>query len=150
PPAGAGNHRTPRNRTRSRGRPVGAVSAMSSVDVVVPCYNYAHFLPRCVGSILDQEGVDVRMLIIDDASPDDTPAVAQALAAQDSRVEYRRHATNLGHIATYNEGLLGWAQAKYSLLLSADDALAPGALARAAAVMDRDETIGMTYGMALF
>jgi len=36
-----------------------------------------------------------------------------------------------------------------SLLLSADDALAPGALARAVSVMDQDESIGMTYGMAL-
>jgi len=122
---------------------------MSSVDVVVPCYNYARFLERCVDSVLSQEGVDVRVLIIDDASPDNTPTVARRLVERDSRVEYRRHATNCGHIATYNEGLLGWASAKYSLLLSADDALAPGALARAVSVMDQDESIGMTYGMAL-
>lgn len=123
---------------------------MSSVDVVVPCYNYGRFLERCVDSVLSQEGVDVRVLIIDDASPDDTPTVARRIAERDPRVEYRRHATNCGHIATYNEGLLGWACAKYSLLLSADDVLAPGALARAASVMDQDETIGMTYGMAQF
>jgi hypothetical protein len=88
------------------------------------------------------------VLIIDDTSPDDTPAVGQALAANDSRVEYRRHATNKGHIATYNEGLLEWAQADYSLLISADDVLAPGALKRAADLMDRHPDVGMTYGMA--
>ena len=49
--------------------------------------------------------VDVRVLIIDDASTDDTPEVAAALAAEDARVEFRRHAVNRGHIATYNEGL---------------------------------------------
>ena len=47
-------------------------------------------------------------------------------------LEGRRHEVNQGHIATYNEGLLEWAKADYTVLLSADDLLAPGALARAA------------------
>ncbi len=38
---------------------------MSSVDVVVPCYNYARYLRACVGSILSQRDVDVRVLIVD-------------------------------------------------------------------------------------
>jgi hypothetical protein len=122
---------------------------MSRVDVVVPCYNYGRFLERCVDSVLDQERVDVRVLIIDDASSDDTPHVGERLAAVDQRVELRRHDVNQGHIATYNEGLIGWASAKYSLLLSADDVLAPGALARATQLMERHSDLGMTYGMAL-
>lgn len=120
---------------------------MSAVDVVIPCYNYARFLRRSVESALNQEGVTVRVLIIDDTSSDDSPEVGQQLA-QDPRVEFRRHAVNQGHIKTYNEGLLGWASAKYSLLLSADDALAPGALARATQLMDAHPEVGMTYGMA--
>lgn len=119
---------------------------MSRVDVVVPCYKYAHYLQGCVRSILDQQGVEVRVLIIDDCSPDHTDEVGRAIAAEDSRVEYRRHAVNQGHIATYNEGLLGWASAEYCLLLSADDMLTPGALARAAGVMDLDPDVCMTYG----
>jgi len=122
---------------------------MSSVDVVVPCYNYARYLDRCVGSVLNQPGVDVRVLIIDDTSKDDSEAVGRRLAAADPRVEYRRHEVNKGHIATYNEGLLGWATADYCLLLSADDALAPGALARAAQVLDRHPEVGLAYGTAL-
>ena len=54
---------------------------MPSVDVIVPCYNYGRFLRECVESVLDQDGVDVRVLIIDDASADDTPDVGRALAA---------------------------------------------------------------------
>jgi len=51
---------------------------MSSVSVVIPCYNYGHFLEEAVTSVLDdQEGVDVRVLIIDDASSDDSADVAR-------------------------------------------------------------------------
>lgn len=119
---------------------------MVSVDVVIPCYNYARFLPSCVRSVLSQRGVSVRVLIIDDCSTDDTSTVGVRLAAADARVEYRRHAVNLGHIATYNEGLLGWASADYCQLLSADDLLVPGALARATRVMEMEPDVGMVYG----
>jgi glycosyltransferase involved in cell wall biosynthesis len=121
---------------------------MSGVDVVIPCYNYARFLPQCVASALNQEGVDVRVLVIDDCSSDDSEAVGMGLAEQDSRVEFRRHPKNRGHIATYNEGLLEWASSEYCVLLSADDGLAPGALARAADLMDRHFEVVMTCGMA--
>lgn len=119
---------------------------MSSVDVVVPCYNYGRYLRECVTSVLTQEGVDVRVLIIDDCSSDDTPQVANQMCTQDSRVEYHRHEVNRGHIATYNEGLLGWVKAEYCLLLSADDALYPGALKRAAQVFNSCASIGLVYG----
>lgn len=122
---------------------------MSGVDVVIPCYNYARFLPQCVSSVLEQNGVEVRVLIIDDCSSDDTEKVGLRLAEQDFRVEFRRHSENCGHIETYNEGLLGWASSPYCMLLSADDALAKGSLARAVGLMERHPDVGMTYGMAV-
>jgi glycosyltransferase involved in cell wall biosynthesis len=118
---------------------------MSRVDVIVPCYNYGHYLRECVQSVLSQEGVDVRVLIIDDCSPDNTPQVAAELMSRDSRIEYRRHEKNIGHIATYNEGLQ-WASGDYLILLSADDLLTPGALDRAATVLDRHPEVGLTFG----
>jgi glycosyltransferase involved in cell wall biosynthesis len=119
---------------------------VSRVDVIIPCYKYARYLAACVESVVTQDGVDVRALVIDDASPDDTPAVAARLTAQDPRVEYRRHTANRGHIATYNEGL-EWASGDYVLLLSADDLVTPGALGRAARLMDAHPSVGLTYGM---
>jgi glycosyltransferase involved in cell wall biosynthesis len=120
-----------------------------TVSVVIPCYGYGRFLPDCVQSVLDQDGVDVRVLIIDDASPDDSADVAARLAAADDRVEARRHAQNHGHIATYNEGLLEWADGDYSILLSADDLLTPGAISRAADVMEAHAGVGFVYGHPL-
>jgi len=122
---------------------------MASVDIIVPCYNYAHFLEGCVASILSQRDVEVRVLILDDASPDQTHEVGQALAAGDPRVTYLKNEQNLGLIGTANRGLLDWAQADYSLLLSADDLLTPGSLARAAEIMDTHPDVNMVYGQAL-
>lgn len=121
---------------------------MSRVDVVVPCYKYGHFLSECVQSVLTQP-VDVRVLIIDDASPDNTADVALALQKRDSRVSFIRHPVNRGHIATYNEGLLSWASGEYLLLLSADDLVTPGALSRAASFMDANPQVGFIYGKAI-
>jgi len=121
---------------------------VSTVDVVVPCYNYGHYLSACVQSVLSQREVHVRVLIIDDCSSDNTAEIGRRWAAVDDRVEFRRHETNRGHIATYNEGLIEWSTGKYVVLLSADDLLAPGALTRAAQIMDADESVGLVYGRA--
>jgi glycosyltransferase involved in cell wall biosynthesis len=121
---------------------------MRSIDVIVPCYRYAHYLRECVSGVLAERELAVRVIIIDDASPDNTPEVATQLAREDSRVTYRRHTTNLRHIATYNEGV-EWLEADYMLLLSADDYLFPGALRRAVDFMEAHPTVGFIYGKAV-
>ncbi len=118
---------------------------MSSVSVVIPCYNYARYLRGCVQSVLEQRGVDVKVLIVDDCSPDNTQEIGSALAREDAHVTFRRHEANKGHIATYNEGI-DWADGDFFLLLSADDLATPGALSRAAAVMDAHPNVCMTHG----
>lgn len=124
---------------------------MSSVSVVIPCYKYGHFLEETVSSALDdQPGVDVRVLIIDDASPDDSGEMARKIAARDPRVEVIVHETNKGNIATFNEGLLEWADGDYCTLLSADDLLTPGALQRARDLLDAHPSVGFVYGHALW
>jgi glycosyltransferase involved in cell wall biosynthesis len=125
------------------------MTSRPTVSVVIPCYRYGCFLRDCVDSVLGQDGVDVRVLIIDDASPDDSAQVARALAERDARIEVRVHRENHGHIATYNEGLLEWAEGDYSILISADDMLTPGSVARATAVMQANPNVGFVYGHAL-
>jgi len=88
------------------------------------------------------------VLIIDDCSTDATARVGADLAAEDSRVTFRRHSVNSGHLKTYNEGLL-WASGGYTVLLSADDLLVPGSLGRAAAVLDAHPEVGFAYGRSL-
>jgi glycosyltransferase involved in cell wall biosynthesis len=118
---------------------------MVKVDVVVPCYNYARFLEGCLHSVLNQSVKDVRVLIIDDASSDESLSVARKIAQADPRVTVIAHVENKGHIDTYNEGI-AWALAEYFLLLSADDLLVPGSLERAVEIMDANPDVVLTYG----
>ncbi|MBR0831333.1 glycosyltransferase [Bradyrhizobium manausense] len=121
---------------------------MSSVDIIVPCFRYGHFLRECVQSVLTQSGPELRVLIIDDASPDNTAEVAQELAGSDSRIDCRRHTSNQGLIATANEGI-AWVSADYMLLLSADDYLLPGALSRSVELMEDHPSVAFTFGRAV-
>lgn len=121
---------------------------MKSVDVFIPCYNYGRYLRQCVDSVLRQTGCQVRVLIIDDASTDNSLEVAHSIARTDGRVDVLAHEKNKGHIATYNDGM-AWAGADYMLLLSADDLLAPMALSRAVAFMEQNPNVGFVHGRAL-
>jgi GT2 family glycosyltransferase len=122
--------------------------SLPRVDIFVPCYNYGRFLRACLGSVLEQPGCQVRALIIDDCSTDDSLDIARAIAAEDSRVEVLAHTVNRGHIATYNEGI-EWLASDYMLLLSSDDLLAPGALARAIDLMEAEPSISFVWGPAI-
>jgi hypothetical protein len=121
---------------------------MSSVDLVVPCYRYGHFLRECVESALTQAGTEIRILIIDDASPDNTAEIATDLSKESPRVTFVRHVTNKGHIASYNEGI-EWVSADYYMILSADDYLLPGALHRSAKLMEAHPALGFVFGRAI-
>jgi glycosyltransferase involved in cell wall biosynthesis len=118
---------------------------MPSVDVVVPNYQYGRYLRDCVASILNQ-GIDqLRVLIVDNASTDDSVEVAQELADCSSQIEVRLHATNLGFHASVNEGL-DWAASDYLIVLCADDLLPPGALRRAVSIMEENPGTAFAYG----
>ena len=125
-----------------------AGSGSAQITAVIPCYNYGHFLPDVVASVLGQEGVDARVIVVDDCSSDDSLRVARRLADADPRVTVIVHPVNRGHIATYNDGLEA-VETEYATLVSADDLAAPGAFARATALMEAHPKVGMVYGRPL-
>jgi glycosyltransferase involved in cell wall biosynthesis len=124
------------------------MDAPAGVDVAVPCYQYGRYLRDCVRSVLIQGYRKVRVLIIDNASTDDSLEVAQQLASEDRRVEVVAHRTNLGQHASYNEAI-DWASSKYFVILCADDVLMPGCLARTVAIMEQHPDVGFAYGHAI-
>jgi glycosyltransferase involved in cell wall biosynthesis len=111
-----------------------------TVSFVVPCYKLAHLLPECIHSILNQTYGDFEVLIMDDASPDDTAVVARSFG--DPRVKLVRNEPNLGHLRNYNKGI-GLSQGKYIWLISADDYLRkPYVLERYVQVMEQHPNAG--------
>ncbi len=118
---------------------------MLSVDVVVPCYQYGRYLRECVTSVLEQDIQDLRVLIIDNASTDNSLEIAHKLAAEDFRVEVVAHSTNLGHHASFNEGVR-WAASDFFVILCADDLLAPGCLRRAVSFMQSHPDVHLVHG----
>lgn len=129
-------------------RPTDQTDRCPTVSVVIPCYNYGRYLSQCVKSVLDQQGVHVDVLVIDDASSDGSAEIVSSLPAQDNRIRTICHETNQGHIATYNEGL-AQASGDYVVLLSADDILTPGCLSRATSLMEAYPSVGLTYGFTV-
>jgi glycosyltransferase involved in cell wall biosynthesis len=118
---------------------------MASVDVIIPNYQYGRYLRECLASVLNQGIEDVRVLIIDNASTDDSLVIANELAAQDGRVRVRAHPVNLGFHSSVNEGL-DWVESEYVMVLCADDLLPSGALSRAIAIMEANPRAAFAYG----
>ena len=133
---------------KMRVNPVGLGNSKPSVTVVVPCYNYARYLPAAVCSALSQCGVQVDVVIVDDASSDDSLAVARALAANDPRITVLAHACNTGPVQTFNDGLTA-VRGQFLVRLDADDLLTPGSLERSVAVAQQCPSVGLVYGHPL-
>jgi len=121
-----------------------APSRRPAVSVVVPAYNYARYLTECAQSVLSQRDVDVTLIIVDDCSTDETPRVTAALMT-DPRVTVLRNEPNRGHIPSVNRGF-AQVDTEFVVKLDADDLLAPGALARATALLEAQPTVGFVYG----
>lgn len=130
---------------RRRVRPEPDRGKPATVTVVIPCYNYANYLPAAVNSALDQTGVAVDVVIVDDCSKDDSLAVAEDMASRDDRIKVLAHVVNRGPVATFNDGL-AVATGEFLVRLDADDLLTPGALQRAVAVFRRFPSVGLVYG----
>ena len=100
---------------------------MAKVSVIIPAYNAEKTLRRCVESILQQSFRDLEVILVDDGSRDGTPALCDALAAEDSRVRVI-HKPNGGVSAARNTALDA-ATGEYVLFADSDDWLAEESIA---------------------
>src|SRR5205823_1556642 len=116
------------------------------VSIVVPCYNYGHYLADCFRSIFGQEGdYDLEVIAVDDASPDNTSEILREW--KDPRLRVITHATNQGHAAAVTNGLVA-ARGKYVARIDPDDRYRPSFLSTLVPVLEADPKIGMAYGNA--
>lgn len=96
---------------------------LTMISIVVPAYNCSGFIARCVDSLCGQSYSDLQIILVDDGSSDDTPAVCDELAAADSRITVI-HKLNGGVSSARNVGISA-AEGEYITFADADDYVNP-------------------------
>ncbi len=103
---------------------IGETDEDLSVSCVVPCFNCAETLVRCVRSVQGQTSPVHEIILVDDCSRDETPKIIEALAEEDPRIVNLRLPSNSGPACARN---LGWARADGAFIafIDADDSWHP-------------------------
>ncbi len=114
------------------------MSTQPDVTVVLCTYNRSEIIERAVRGVLDQEGPELELVVVDDGSPDATPKVLASI--DDPRLRVVRQA-NAGLSVARNSGL-AVAEGRWVVFLDDDDTPEPDWLATLAKPMD--EGVGIT------
>ena len=88
------------------------------VSVIIPTYNREKMVEDAIRSVLNQTFSDFEIIIIDDASTDNTESIIKSIC--DERIKYIRHERNKGGSAARNTGIMK-ARGEYIALLDSDD-----------------------------
>ena len=108
-------------------------------SIIIPCHNYGRFLRTAINSVLVQSLQNYEIIIVDDASTDDTSKIVRAYG---NSVKYVHLKKNIGPGAAWVEGLKH-VNGKYICKLDADDWLLNDFLIDAKKVFEIDRTIGI-------
>ncbi len=115
----------------------------TKISVHIVTYNSAEHIEMCLDSLLSQQGVDFGVLVVDNASTDDTVA-----RVENKGVAVVVNAQNRGYSAAHNVAI-GQTQSDYVLTLNPDVWLTPGYLATMAAALDANPQLGSAAGRLL-
>lgn len=112
------------------------MKSVPALSVVVPAYGVQGYISDCLSSILRQGLADMEVIVVDDASPDASGAIARQYATEDARVRVITHSQNRGLGASRNTGLDA-ARGEYVAFVDSDDLVADGVYPRLVALMNR-------------
>jgi glycosyltransferase involved in cell wall biosynthesis len=111
------------------------------VSILIPTYNYAHYIGEAIESALQQTYTDFELIIVDDQSADNTDEVV-ARYLGDTRVRYYKNEKNLGLVGNFNEALR-YARGEYIKYLLADDRLYPEVLEKFVNILDTHRGVSL-------
>ena len=92
---------------------------MIKVSVIVPVYNVENYLENCINSVIAQTYQNIEIILVDDGSPDECPAICDEYAKKDSRIKVI-HKENGGLSDARNAGIQQ-AKGKYITFIDSDD-----------------------------
>jgi hypothetical protein len=113
----------------------------------MPVYNRAAYLPAAIESVLVQRFTDFELIVVDDASTDDTRAIAQNYAARDSRVRVFGNAQNLGQFGNRNRAVT-YARGRYVKYHDSDDLMYPHCLETMVTLLEAEPRAGFALSTA--
>lgn len=116
----------------------------AKVGVVVPVYNTEKFIAGCIESILAQTYGNFRLILVDDASPDDAGAICDRYAKTDNRITVV-HQKNLGVTRARANGVALASDCEYITFVDSDDTITPDALALLTSRMTAETDIVLSY-----
>jgi len=94
------------------------------VSVVCLCYNQAQFVEEAIQSVLNQTYPNIQLIVVDDASTDNSVNVIKAVLATHPDVQFIALSKNLGNCRAFNEGM-ALTKGSFIIDLAADDVLLP-------------------------
>lgn len=98
------------------------------ISVIIPAYNIAQWLPRCIDSVLNQTHTNLEILLVDDGSEDATGSIVDAYAKKDDRI-VAIHQRNAGLVAVREQGI-ALSTGDYVSFVDGDDVIEPDFLER--------------------
>jgi glycosyltransferase involved in cell wall biosynthesis len=119
------------------------------ITTIICTYRRPQMLRRAIESVLHQTYQDFQICVYDNASGDDTAAVAAELSQQDSRIKYHCHSENIGLLANYSQAMKQVSTPFFSFLAD-DDVLLPNFFSLALASFDREPQVFFSATSVLY
>jgi len=113
------------------------------VSVIMPCYNMASYISDSIKSVVAQTYPNWELLIVDDASTDETVKIIESYSQTDSRIRFATKTQNSGIADTRNQ-CIQMAQGQFLAFLDADDIWHPEKLEKQLKFMV-EKNVGFTY-----
>ena len=112
------------------------------VSVLIPAYNYGHYIGEAIQSVIEQTFSDFELIIFDNQSTDNTVETVNEFIKKDTRVKLVVNKTNVGMFRNYNEALLH-ANGEYIKFLNADDKFHPEILEKFVKILDDNKSVSL-------
>ena len=113
------------------------------VSILIPVYNRENLVGACIQSALEQTITDIEVIVVDNASTDNTWRICQEYAQQDSRVRIFRNKQNLGPVRSWQR-CIEEARGKYGKILFSDDLIHHQYLAKTTPLLD-EHSVGFVF-----
>ena len=118
------------------------MTTTADLSVVMPTYNHARFLPRALTALLTQSVRPAEVIVVNDNSPDETPAILEKFARDDAAVKVIHNDRNRGVNESVNLGIRQ-STGKYLFFASSDDHVLPGFVEKTIEQLQRHPEAGL-------